>query len=128
MCKKPQNKIAVLLLPEAILSAVSPVRFGIGKMLFSVELDVVIHEKTVAHLSRQLLKWKCDQVSETAVGQRVLIRKEAIIGAKANAGVTLHSFGQDERTQSPRRNSGDRFLEEQPDMSSTAGAGPFEGS
>jgi hypothetical protein len=33
--KKPQNKIAVLL-QEAILSAVSPVRLGVGKMLFSV--------------------------------------------------------------------------------------------
>jgi hypothetical protein len=35
-CKKPQNKIAVLL-QEAILSAVSSVRFGIGKMLLSIE-------------------------------------------------------------------------------------------
>ena len=35
-CKKPQNKIAVLL-QEAILSAVSSIRFGVGKMLFSVE-------------------------------------------------------------------------------------------
>ena len=35
-CKKPQNKIAVLL-QETILSAVSSVRFGVGKMLFSVQ-------------------------------------------------------------------------------------------
>ena len=69
-----------------------------------------------------------DRVSETAVRQRVLIRKEAIIGAKTDAGVTLHGFGQDERSQSRRRNRGDRFLEEQPHMSSATGAGSFEGS
>ena len=37
-CKKPQDKVAVLL-QEAILSAVSSVRFGVGEMLFSVQFN-----------------------------------------------------------------------------------------
>jgi hypothetical protein len=40
-CKKPQNKVAVLL-REAILSAVSPVCFGVGEMLIAVELESLI--------------------------------------------------------------------------------------
>ena len=37
-CKKPQNKIAVLL-QETILSAVSSVRFGVGEMPLSVQFN-----------------------------------------------------------------------------------------
>jgi hypothetical protein len=51
--------------------------------LVHVRNNVVIHENGVAQISWLFLKWKRDQVSETAVRQRVLIRKEAVIGAKA---------------------------------------------
>jgi hypothetical protein len=63
-----------------------------------------------------------------SISTRTDVRKEAVIGAKANAGVTIHRFGQDEGAQSPRRNGRNRFLEEQPDMSAAAGARSFEGS
>ena len=48
-----------------------------------------------------------------------------VLGKAANEGRVLVTH---ERTQSPRRNGGNSFLEEQPDMSALAGTRSFEGS
>ena len=56
--------------------------------------------KTLLPSSRgSLLQRQGDQVAETALGQRVLIGKEAVVGIQADVRPAFHRFGQEVRTE-----------------------------
>ena len=57
---------------------------------------LIVEENAVAQVSRLLLERQCDQIAEASVRQRVLIRKEPIVGTKTNVRTAFHRFSQNE--------------------------------
>ena len=57
---------------------------------------------------------------------RVLVWEKPIVGIETNIRMTFHRFSQNEGSQSSRGCGGNRLLEEQPDVSATAGAGSLQ--
>ena len=84
--------------------------------------EVVIEEDAVALLARSLLQRQGDQVPESSLRHRVLIRKETIVRIQADVRPALHRLGQDVRAQPARQRGRNGLLEEEPDVRASSGA------
>ena len=92
---------------------------GVGSALF-------VDEDAVARFPRLFLQRQGDQVAESALGQRVLVGKEAVVGIEADLRPALHGFGEQVGAEPPCQGGGNGLGEEQPDMAAVAGARPFQ--
>ena len=72
---------------------------GEKRPLIGVGIEIVIEEQAVTPLTRLLLQGQGDQVAESALGQRVLVGKEAVVRIKADVGPVLHRFRENQRTE-----------------------------
>ena len=84
--------------------------------------EMVIEEDAVALLAWSLLQRQGDQVPESSLRHRVLIRKEAVVRIQADVRSPLHRLGQDVRAQPSGQRGWNGFLEEEPDVRASSGA------
>src|ERR1700751_1759658 len=89
-------------------------------------LELFVQENAVSHLPRPLLQRQRDQISKPSFGQRVLIRKKAVIGTEPDFGTSLHCLGQKMRTQLAGQTRWNGFFKEQPDVAAVAGTRSFQ--
>lgn len=77
-----------------------------------MRLEVVVEENSVAPLSRHFLQWQRDQIAKAALSERILIRKEAVVGIEPDARPSIHRLGQQMRAElaCQRGDRGIRFL------------------
>jgi hypothetical protein len=88
--------------------------------------EVVIHKHTVVAVSGLPLQGQCDQIAKPALGQRVLVRKQPVIGTQSQLGPALHRLRQEQRAKLSSRDRRHRFRKKEPDVASVAGAGSFQ--
>ena len=86
----------------------------------------VIEEDAVALLAGSLLQRQGDQVAESSLRHRVLIRKETVVRIQSDVRPPLHRLGQEVRSEPAGQRGRNRLLEEDPDVSASSGARPFE--
>ena len=86
----------------------------------------VIEEHAVALLSGALLQRQGNQIAESALRHRVLIWEQSVVRIQPDVRAALHGFGQQVRPESASLRGRDRTVEEDPDVSSVAGARAFE--
>ena len=94
--------------------------------LILVRFEALVEEHAVMSLARAALQGQRDEVAESVLGERVLARKESVVGFKTDVRVTLHRFGEQVRTEAAGEGRGHRLGEEDPDMPAVAGAGAFQ--
>ena len=82
---------------------------------------MVIKEDAVALSARSLLQWQGDQVPESSLRHRVLIRKETIVRIQADVRPPFHRFSQDVRAQPACQRGGNGVLKEEPDVRTSSG-------
>ena len=99
---------------------------GQERPLVGVGLELLVQKDAVAGRSWLLLQRQGDQVAEAALGQRVLIREEPVIGAQPDLRAAFHRLGEKMRTQLPRQAGRDGLREEEPDVGAVAGARAFQ--
>jgi hypothetical protein len=75
-----------------------------------------IEKDAVSSLPGLFLKRKRDQIAEACFGQRVLVRKEPVIGRESELRPPFHRLGQDVRPEPSGQGRWNRFVEEQPDV------------
>jgi hypothetical protein len=96
--------------------------------LVGIGIESVVEEHAVAPVTRLLLKRQCDQVAESAVGQRVLVRKEAVVRFEADVGPVLHRFCEDHRAEFACQGSRDSLFEEEPHVRAGSRTRTFQGA
>ena len=84
--------------------------------LIGMRRESVVEEQAVTPLARAALQGQRDEVSDPPVGQRVLARKEPVVGLEADVRVALHRLGQQMGAEAPGERRGHRLGEEHPDM------------
>ncbi len=89
--------------------------------LVRVGPQFVVKKLRKAGLPWDLLERNRDQVAKAALGHRVLIWEEPIIGIQPKLMTALHSSNQQQRAQPPGNAGGHWPFEEDPDVSSVAG-------
>ena len=91
-----------------------------------MRLQSVVHEDTCPSLTRHLLQWQGDQVTEPTFGQGVLVRKQAIVRAQRQLPRTGAGVAYERRPQAARIAGGDTASKENPGMGAIAGARNFQ--
>lgn len=94
--------------------------------MIGVRIQIVIEEHAVAALTRLLLQGQRDQVAESTLGQRVLIRKEAVVRIEADVGPALHRFRKNQRAELSRQCSREGLFEEEPHVRAGSRARTFQ--
>ena len=89
--------------------------------------EVAVEKHTVALIACPLLKRQRDQVAEATLGQRVLVRKQVIVGIEPDVGSALHRFGQQVGAQASHQRGRPRVVKEQPHMPAPSGPRSLEG-
>jgi hypothetical protein len=77
-------------------------------------------------LAGSFLKGQGDQAAETSLRQRVLVRKETVVGIQPDVGPAFHRLGQEMRAKPPRQRGGNGVLEEEPHVTAASRPRPFE--
>ena len=90
--------------------------------LVRIGTEIVVHKQAIAVLARHPLKWKCDQIAGSSLGEGVLVGEEAGIGVEAQMMAPLHCPGEQSTTHFTSENSGDRRLEKNPDVTTIPGS------
>ena len=85
-------------------------------------MQPIVEEFAVAAPPGVFLQRQRDEISEPTFRQRILIRKKPVVGTQSDLGPSFHRFGQQVRAEFARETRGERFGEEQPDVSAIAGA------
>jgi hypothetical protein len=80
--------------------------------LIRVGCHGVVEKDAVTALPPYLLEREGDEVPESSVRQRVLVREKSIVGVETDLGVTFHGLGQDVSREPARYGCGDSLLEE----------------
>ena len=88
--------------------------------------EVVIHEDTVALVTRTALERQGDQVPEAALRHRVLVREEPVVGVQADVRPVLHRLREKVRAEPARQRRRNRVLEEEPRVSAAPGSRALE--
>jgi hypothetical protein len=96
--------------------------------LIRPRIERVIQKHAVALIARHLLQRQCDQVSESALRQEILVGKEAVVGIQSDVWPVFHGLCQQGGTEPSGQGRRDCLLEEQPDVSATPGAWSLERS
>ena len=95
--------------------------------LVSVRHELVVHEQRVALLARAVLEWESNEVPEAAPGHGVLAREEPIVRCHAELMSPGHRLRDQMAAHLPREDRWDGGREEEPHVSSLAGAGALDG-
>jgi len=103
------------------LRSAYPARAREIRPLVSPGDEVVIEEDAVALSARSLLHWQGDQVPESSLRHRVLIRKETIVRIQPDVRPAFHRFSQDVRAQPARQRGWNGVLKEEPDVRTSSG-------
>jgi hypothetical protein len=74
------------------------------------------------------LKRQRDQVPESALGQRVLVRKETVVRIEADVGATLQRLCEDQRAEFAREGCRDSLFEKEPHVRARSRARAFQGA
>jgi hypothetical protein len=89
--------------------------------------EAVVKKHAIALITCALLERQSDQVTEATLGQRVLVRKEAIVRIEADVWPAFHRLGQQVGTKASHQRRRQRIVEEQPYMAAASGARSLEG-
>ena len=84
--------------------------------------SLVVKEDAVAVTSSVFLQRQRDQIAESSVGQRILIREESIVRVEPDVRPALHCLGEDVGADLPRERCSHGLVEQQPHVTATAGA------
>ena len=90
--------------------------------MIRVGSELLVEENAVARLARLLLKWQRNQIAEPASGQSVLVGKEPVIRIKPKFRPAFHGFCNQIGAEVPCYTRGDRFREEQPNVTARSRA------
>jgi hypothetical protein len=79
--------------------------------------EVLIEKDTVRLFPWPLLQRQRDQVAESSVRHRVLIRKESIVRIQTEIRSAFHRLGENVRSEAPGQRGRNRLREKEPHMS-----------
>ena len=91
-----------------------------------MRIEFIIEKLRVATRSHLLLEGQRDQVSEPALGQRILVGKQTVVRMKPDLRTPLHRFRKNMRTEFARQTGGNGLVKEKPNMTAVAGARAFQ--
>ena len=83
--------------------------------------EVVIEEDAIALSAWPLLQRQGDQVAESSLRHRVLVRKETIIRIQSDIGSSFHGFRHEVRPQPASQGCWNGVFEEEPDVPALPG-------
>ena len=94
--------------------------------LIGIWSQIAVYEYAETVFARLFLQGQGNQIAEAALGHRVLIGKQAIVGAQFQLPGARASVADDGRTQTAGIARRHRASEENPDMRALAGTGNFQ--
>ena len=95
--------------------------------LIGIRQTPLIEEDAISEFPRLLLQRQGNQIAEAALGKRILIGEETIVGIQADIRTAFHGLGQDVRTESACQGRGNGLGEEQPNVPAVAAARSLQG-